>query len=247
MYLERQTEPVPPVSYLQAADVLAGTHAFGAILAALFRRSRTGRGASLDVSMLEAMIAAEDITYGAIINGGEVYPGPRAGMVVHHLEGGDFAMQTVGAPQLWNRLLAAMKRPDLNDDPRFSTPLARRQNWKSLLPLILEWLDSFGTRERALAGLREARLPASPVLSPTEVVALPHLEARNAFPEIPHPTRGKVRVTAVPFHVDGHPSPPAAGAPYRIGEHTRAVLGGLLGYSAARIDELAQASVIAAP
>ena len=245
MYLERQTQPVPPVSYLQAADVLAGTHAFGAILAALYRHGRTGRGAYVDVSMLEAMIAAEDITYGAIINGGEVYPGPRAGMVVHRLEGGDFAMQTVGAPQLWNRLLAAMKRPELNDDPRFSTPLGRRQNWPVLVPIILEWLDGFVTRERALAGLREARLPASPVLSPTEVVALPHLEARNAFPEIPHPARGKVRVTALPFHVDGRSSPPAAGAPHRIGEHTRDVLGGLLGYSAARIDELARANVVA--
>jgi len=247
MHLERQTQPVPPVSYLQAADVLAGTHAFGAILAALFRHGRTGRGACLDVSMLEAMIAAEDITYGALINGGEVYPGPRAGMVVHRLEGGDFAMQTVGAPQLWNRLLAAMKRPELADDPRFSTPLARRQNWPHLLPIILAWLDGFGTRERALAGLREARLPASPVLSPVEVVALPHLEARNAFPEVPHPARGKVRVTASPFHVDGRPSPPAAGAPHRIGEHTRGVLGGLLGYDAARIDELARANVIAVP
>ena len=245
MHLERQGQTEPPVSYLQAADVLAGAHAFGAILAALYRRSRTGRGAYVDVSMLEAMVAAEDITYGALINGGDVYPGPRAGMVVHHLEGGNFAMQTVGAPQLWNRLLAAMKRPELNDDPRFSTPLARRQNWPALLPIIKAWLDGFGTRERALAGLREARVPASPVLSPTEVVALPHLEARQAFPEVPHPTRGKVRVTAVPFHVDGRPTPPAAGAPYRIGEHTRQVLGDLLGYPAARIDELAQAGVIA--
>src|SRR5262245_47306423 len=104
MHLERQTDPGPRVGYLQAADVLAGTHAFGAILAGLVRRGRTGAGAYLDVSMLEAMIAAEDITYGAIINGGDVYPGPRAGMVVETLDGGDVAMQTVGAPQLWARL-----------------------------------------------------------------------------------------------------------------------------------------------
>jgi crotonobetainyl-CoA:carnitine CoA-transferase CaiB-like acyl-CoA transferase len=37
---------------------------------------------------------------------------------------------------------------------------------------------------------------------------------------------------------------PTAGAPYRIGEHTRDVLGGLLGYSASRIDELAKAGAI---
>jgi crotonobetainyl-CoA:carnitine CoA-transferase CaiB-like acyl-CoA transferase len=244
MHLEQQTFPTPPVGYLQAADVLAGTHAFGAIVAALFRHGRTGRGAYLDVSMLEAMIAAEDITYGAIINGGDEYPGPRAGMLVHGLDGGHFAMQTVGAPQLWPRLLEAMKRPELADDPRFATPLARRQNWPALLPILQQWLDGFGTRERAMEALRAARLPTAPVLTPAEVVAHPHLEARQAFPEVPHPARGKVRVTAIPFHVDGRPSAPAGGAPYRIGEHTRHVLGGLLGYSAGRIDELARLGAI---
>ena len=244
MHLERQSDPEPRVGYLQAADVLAGTHAFGAILAGLVRRGRTGDGAYLDVSMLEAMIAAEDITYGAVINGGAVYPGPRAGMIVHTLAGGDFAMQTVGAPQLWARLCEAMKRPDLGDDPRFATPMLRRQNWPALRQLILAWLDRFGTRERALEALRAARLPASPVLSPIEVAAHPHLEARRAFPEVPHPARGKVRVTATPFQVDGQPTAPVAGAPYRIGEHTRQVLGEVLGYATSRIDELARAGVI---
>ena len=244
MHLERQSDPEPRVGYLQAADVLAGAHAFGAILAGLVRRGRTGDGAYLDVSMLEAMIAAEDITYGAVINGGAVYPGPRAGMIVHTLAGGDFAMQTVGAPQLWARLCEAMKRPDLGDDPRFATPMLRRQNWPALRQLILAWLDRFGTRERALEALRAARLPASPVLSPIEVAAHPHLEARRAFPEVPHPARGKVRVTATPFQVDGQPTAPVAGAPYRIGEHTRQVLDEVLGYATSRIDELARAGVI---
>jgi crotonobetainyl-CoA:carnitine CoA-transferase CaiB-like acyl-CoA transferase len=82
------------------------------------------------------------------------------------------------------------------------------------------------------------------VLSPTEVAALPHLEARRAFPEVPHLTRGKVRVTSTPFQVDGRPTGPSAGAPYRIGEHTRQVLGEVLGYGSARIEELARAGAI---
>jgi crotonobetainyl-CoA:carnitine CoA-transferase CaiB-like acyl-CoA transferase len=244
MHLERQTDPGPRVGYLQAADVLAGTHAFGAILAGLVRRGRTGHGAYLDVSMLEAMIAAEDITYGAVVNGGAVYPGPRAGMVVHSLEGGDFAMQTVGAPQLWARLCEAMKRPDLAEDPRFATPMLRRQNWPALRDLIVEWLDGFVTRERALEALRAARVPASPVFTPLEVVAHPHLAARRAFPEVPHPGRGTVRVTSTPFQVDGRPTGPTTPAPYRIGEHTRQVLREVLGYDASRIDDLAAAGVV---
>ena len=165
------------------------------------------------------MIAAEDVSYGAVLNGGEVSVGPRVGMVVHRLEGGDYAMQTVGSPQLWARLCAAMKRPELDADPRFATPILRRQNWPALRDVIVGWLDGFGTRERALEALRAARLPCSPVLSPAEVVAHPHLEARHAFPEVPHPARGKVRVTATPFHVDGQPVSPTAG---RALSHRRA-------------------------
>jgi crotonobetainyl-CoA:carnitine CoA-transferase CaiB-like acyl-CoA transferase len=110
---------------------------------------------------------------------------------------------------------------------------------------VLAWLDGFTSREAALEALRAARVPAAPVLSPPEVAALPHLEARGAFPEVPHVARGKVRVTATPFHVDGGPVPPRAGAPHRIGEHTRQVLGEMLGYSSARIEELVAAKVVA--
>ena len=74
MDLERGGESTPRVSYLMTADVLAGTHAFGAICAALVRRGRNGRGAYLDVSMLECLIAADDMTYASLLNGGPVQP-----------------------------------------------------------------------------------------------------------------------------------------------------------------------------
>jgi crotonobetainyl-CoA:carnitine CoA-transferase CaiB-like acyl-CoA transferase len=245
MYLEQQTDPAPRPGYLQAADVLAGTHAFGAILAALWRRARTGRGAYLDVSMLECMVGAEDINYGGMLNAGAEYPGPRPGMIVHGIGGRHVAMQTVGAPQLWPRLIAMMDRPDLASDPRFATPAARREHWAELSPIICKWLDRFATVEDAVKTLTAARVPASTVLSPAEVVAHPHLKERQAFPEIEHPGRGKVRITAVPFHVDRRPVTPRGAAPYRVGEHTRAVLGEVLGYSRERIEELLKLGTIA--
>jgi CoA:oxalate CoA-transferase len=246
MHLEQQTDPAPRPGYLQAADVLAGTHAFGAILAALWRRARTGRGAYLDVSMLECMVGAEDINYGGMLNAGSEYPGPRPGMIVHGIGGRHVAMQTVGAPQLWPRLVAMMNRPDLESDARFATPAGRRENWAALHPIICAWLDRFKTVEEAVKTLTAARVPASAVLSPAEVVAHPHLAERQAFPEIEHPGRGTVRITAVPFHVDRRPVKPRGGAPYRVGEHTRAVLGEVLGYSRERIEELVKLGTIAA-
>jgi crotonobetainyl-CoA:carnitine CoA-transferase CaiB-like acyl-CoA transferase len=238
MDLGRDPDPAPRVAYLQAADVLAGTHAFGAISAALFRRARTGRGAHLDVSMLEAVVAAEDLNYGAILNTGEPLRGARSGMIVHRIGDRSIVTQTVGSPQLWPRLLKLMDRPDLNEDPRFASPLLRRRNWLPLKQIIVEWLDRFPTAEAALAALNGARLPCAPVLTPEEVVAHPHLAARRFFPEISHPKRGRVRVTGMPFHVDGDPLAPAGPAPYRPGEHSRQVLSEILGYPDDRIRAL---------
>ncbi|MEK7838091.1 MAG: CoA transferase [candidate division NC10 bacterium] len=247
MHLEQGEEPAPRASNLQAADVLAATHAASAILAAIIRRSRTGRGAHLDVSMLEALIAADSVTYAAVLNGGEEHGNPRPGMIVAPIGDGYVALQFVGAPQLWPRLLAVMGRPELDRDPRFDSDEKRRVNWGDLRQIVESWLATFRTMAGALKALSDARIPCAPVLRPAEVIAEPHLSERQFFPAVPHPARGAVRVTASPFHLDGVPVHPRGPAAYRVGEHTRAVLGDLLGYPAERIDELRRSGVIDIP
>ena len=246
MDLDRGGESRPRVAYLQAADVLAGAHAFGAICAALVRRGRNGRGAYLDVSMLECLVAADDLTYGAILNGGKVAREPRIGMVVQAIGGRYLAMQSAGAPHLWSRLVALIGRPGLEADPRFATPMARRTNWHALLEILRDWLGGFDSVDQAVQTLAAARIPAVPMLSPEEVIEHPQLAARSAFPEIDHPGRGRVRITALPFHVDRRPLAPAGPAPYRVGEHTREVLAEL-GYDAARIRGLQARQVVEIP
>jgi CoA:oxalate CoA-transferase len=247
MDLDRGDEPKPRVAYLQAADVLAGAHAFGAICAALVRRGRSGRGAYLDVSMLECLVAADDMTYAALLNGGTVQRQPRIGMVVHPIGGRYVAVQSAGAPHLWSRLSALIGRPGLATDPRFATPMARRTNWPALLEILHEWLDGFNSVDEAVKTLSAARIPAVPMLSPEELVVHPQMAARSAFPEIEHPARGRIRVTALPFHVDKRPVAPGGPAPYRVGQHTREVLTGLLGYSDERVKTLESLRVVEIP
>ena len=244
MDLERGGEAPPRAAYLQAADVLAGAHAFGAICAALLRRARSGKGAFVDVSMLECLIAADDITFGAALNGASVERRPRAGMLVHGLGDRYVAMQTAGAPHLWIRLTQLMQRPDLVDDPRFATPMDRRRNWDVLAAMLREWLDTLGDVETAVRILAQGRVPCAPMLTVEQVVTHPHLKEREAFPDVAHPVRGSVRVTATPFHLDGAPVHPAGPAPHRVGEHTGEVLREVLGYSQARIDALLRDKVI---
>src|SRR5262245_51762430 len=128
MYLEQGDEPAPRASNLQAADVLAATHACSAILAALLRRGRTGRGPYPDVSMLEALVGADSITFASVLNGGDEHGNPRPGLLVYEIDGRYLALQSVGAPRLWSRLLRVMGRTDLADDPRFTSSDLRRKN-----------------------------------------------------------------------------------------------------------------------
>jgi formyl-CoA transferase len=196
--------------------------------------------------MLEALIAADSVTYAAVLNGGEEYGNPRPGMIVAPIGDRYLAMQFTGSPELWPRLLSVMN-PELGRDPRFDTSEKRRANWRELRPIVESWLAAFGTIEDAIKTLAEARIPCAPVLRPAEVIAESHLATRQFFPAVPHPARGTVRVTASPYHIDGEPLRPRGPAAYRVGEHTRAVLGDLLGYPVERIAELLRTRVIDAP
>ncbi len=247
MELERNQESAPRVGYFQTADILAATHAFGAILAALVQRERTGRGSHIDVSMLECLIAAEDVAYGAVLNGGLPLPGPRAGMLVSRIGERYLALQIVGGPQFWPRLAGLMGRAELATDPRFATREARTANRVELEVIVNQWLSRFETVEEALAELTAARVPCAPVLTPAEMAAHPHLAERAAFALVNHPTRGKVKVTTAPFKFSRAPIRPAGDAPYRAGEDSAKVLTDLLGYSPERIERLVRAGAVSLP
>ena len=192
-------------------------------------------------------MSADDLTFQSLLNGGIVERRPRVGMVVHPIGERHVAMQTVGAPHLWSRLVETIGKPELATDPRFATVQARRENWDALQQVYRDWLDSFKSVDEAVEAMSAARVPAMPMLTPEEVVDHPQLVSRQAFPEVDHPAAGRVRVTATPFHVDGKPTHPQDRAPYRIGEHTRVVLADILGYSDDNIAKLQTSGAIELP
>lgn len=245
MELERGGTAAPRASNLQAADVLAGGQAFGAICAALLRRARNGRGAFIDLSMLECLIAADDINFPALLNGTPVTRAPRGNMVVQAIGDRSVAMQLGGAASMWPRLTELMGKPELQQDARFATSKARRENWPALATLLGDWLASFESVDQAVDILSRSRIPNVPMLNPEEVVVHPHLAGRNAFPSVNHPVSGSARVTATPFQIDGSAVVPSGPVPYRIGQDGQDVLTSWLGCSQAEVQQLAtQGAVI---
>ena len=239
MELERDVNLPPRVSNLQVADVLAGTHAFGLVCAALLRRSKTGQGAYLDVSMLECLICADDLNFSALLNGFEAHRKPRTSMIIHAVGEKHIAMQLGGAPGMWEKLAKIMNKPELIHDERFSSGPARRQNWPLVLEIVHAWLDTFNSVQEVLSLLTPERFPAVPMMQPEEIIDHPHLNFRKAFTTLEHPKRSEgVRITATPFHVDGDCLPPPLSAPWKIGQDTLEVLESLLDYDQEKMNAL---------
>lgn len=185
----------PAANGIFIADVLGGTHAFGAIQAALYQREKTGQGQHIDVSMLEAMV-------GMLVYETQAaqFPGdPRRPLYTPLRTSDGFIMVAPTSPRNFEQLSEAVGHPEWQQDPRFLTNADRNRNWALLLGLVEEWSQHL-TGAEAEAILSRHGVPCGLYRGVDEVLADPQLAARGAFAEI-HDGAGSYRVTNPPFRM----------------------------------------------
>ncbi len=212
---------------VSVADIASGVYAFSSILAALLQRQTTGRGADIQISMLESLV--EWIMPAAYVARYTGRPPARAG-VRHSLivpYGGyrvgdgssvNLAVQNEGQ---WRRLCnIVLERPALADDPRFATNELRLANRAELEPLI-ESILAAHTRESAEARLTQADVPFGTINQLDDVLRHPQLEARGRWFNIPSSV-GDLQALHHPLNIAGMPR--LAGRIPELGQHTQEVL-----------------------
>ena len=243
---ETERDPIPePVSH---ADIAAGMAAAQGILAALFRRERTGEGAWIDASMCEAMIAQNEWT-AVEANGGPDYerspfrPG-RAAVV----QLGDAAGTWVAVPgspaAVVVPFLRVWGRDDLLADERFATMEARSANLDACRDLIAEFalrFDSFEAFEQTMSN--GARLPIGELRSAADTLTADWAVDRHAYVDVPSGEDGTVTVNRASLRIAGTDCGPRSGAKH-LGADNAAVLTALLGLSRADVDDLLRNGVI---
>jgi CoA:oxalate CoA-transferase len=223
-------------------DIGAGLFATIGILAALNERGRTGKGAYVDVAMLDAQLAILENAVARYLNTGEV---PRRIGSRHPLIAPFQAFPTRDHPIViccdteaqWERLCQVIGCDELIGRPPFEDGNSRAQHHAELEPLLVRALASRG-RDEWLAALEAAAVPAGPINSIADVVADPHVQARGMIARL---ARGAF--VAQPIHMSTHATFPER-APPALGQHTREVLTEV-GYTSDQIDRLARTGAIA--
>jgi len=229
------------------ADINAGLFSVIGILLALRARDTTGRGQYIDVSMLDSMISAMSSNYMSFLGSGKV-PRPLGSgfpTVVPYrvFDANDRRFSiAVGSEKLWSTFSRVIGRPDLETHPDFASNARRVENRHALEAILSAVFRERGAEEW-IARLRAAGVPCSPVRNFAEVSADAQTALRNMFPTIDCPVAGPHRVTGPAVKLSETPARIGAPAP-ELGEHTAAVLSGLLGLDSPALDRLADAGVI---
>jgi crotonobetainyl-CoA:carnitine CoA-transferase CaiB-like acyl-CoA transferase len=209
------------------ADTLGGLAAALAVTSALFRRERTGEGATIDVSMLEtAMVAMGWVVSNHLATGRE--PTPLGNENFTASPSGTFrtadGLLNISANRQtqFETLCGLLSLDALPRDPRFARREDRLRHRDQLHDLIENALQSQDSAHWETA-LSDAGVPAGRVLSVADAITSDQLRARELVHEVPFGDEEAVSVLGNGIRVDGQVSRPRSGPP-RLGEHTDQIL-----------------------
>jgi len=213
------------------ADIVSGTYAFGAIMAALAQRHATGLGQHIDVSMLETMLT---LMVGEVQSAQFPVAPPGRPMFGPVRTKDGFIMPAVASEKTFQSLCQAAGHPEWITDPRFALYPDRRNNWGDLVDLLETWSTTQTTTE-CQAAFDAAGVPSSPYRTVKEVLADPQLAHRGALTEV-HDKGGTFKVVNPPFRLSGAPVQVARFAA-ELGQHTTEILE-MAGYAAEEIKKM---------
>jgi crotonobetainyl-CoA:carnitine CoA-transferase CaiB-like acyl-CoA transferase len=233
----------PDYCGIYIADVLTGTYAFGAIMAALYQRreprdGQTGGGQMIDVSMLESMLS---LTLSEIQLAQFEVRLPSRPIFGPIVTKDGYVNLSVASERTFQNLAAACERRDWVGDPRFAQYRDRRDNWGQLIDEVEIW-STQRTSAEVQAVFDRHGVPASPYRTVAEALADPQLAHRGSLAEV-HDRGGSFRVLNPPFRFS---AATAAARPFvaALGEHSAALLAEL-GYGSSEISALTEAGITA--
>ena len=225
-------------------------HLFGAICAALYQRTHTGRGQRVQISMRAGILNlcrvklrdqqrlkhgplkeysqfGEGIPFGdAVPRAGNDSGGGQLGNAIHcKPHGPNDWLYVVVQEAVWEdlakRIGPDVGMPEMASDPRFAKISDRRKNQNLMWTLISKFAEKYTKRE-LMAILNPLDVPCGPIMSTEDLATDEHVRGRDMWVELDHPQRGKWFNVGMPIKLSA--SPAQIKRSPMLGEHTETVL-----------------------
>ncbi len=224
-------------------DYFTGSLTIGAVMMALFERTRTGRGQYIDTSLLGSAAAMQ---VGRLVWASDREPidevrdalNDRIARIYDSADGRFYVY--LDADGFWERGLDVLGLEGLKRDPRFATHLGRHAERERIIAEVQEVLLT-RTADEWVELFEEAGVPSAKVRPPSALLEDDQMRAMGFLTEVAHPELGTLRMVGAPYRLEASSTREAA-APL-LGEHTDEILSGE-GYSADEIAALRGSEVI---
>jgi crotonobetainyl-CoA:carnitine CoA-transferase CaiB-like acyl-CoA transferase len=249
MLYARQGADTPRYAPVTIADRVAGLQAAIALLSAVFHARRTGRGQAVEVPMFEALaqFVMGDHLAGATFEPPLGTTGYERMLAEHrkpYATADGYLGVLIYNDKQWKRFFDLIGRPELSDAEMFRTHGARAANIAAVYAFVAEILRT-RTSDEWLALLEGSDIPVARLHTTESLLADPHLRHVGFYPELDHPTEGRIR-TLAPVGAYSATPPAIRRLPPRAGEHGAEILREA-GYADAEIDDLLRRGITRFP
>jgi formyl-CoA transferase len=238
----------PPVRpNLSIGDTLASLHGVIGALLALHHLKSGGQGQVIDVALyesvfnvMESLLPEYDALGVVRERSGSALPG-IAPSNLYACSDGAYVLIAGNADSLYHRLMTAIGRTDLRDDPDLARNDGRAARMAEIDDAIGAWTAE-RTQAAVLAAMEQAEVPAGRIYSAADIAADPHYAARGMIEQIVAADGEPLKVPGIVPKLSSTPGAIRSAAP-ALGEHTDEVLRAV-GYSDAEIAELRKRKVL---
>jgi formyl-CoA transferase len=251
----------PLVTGAQIGDSGTGLHLALGIVAALYQRTRTGRGQKVLCAMQDGVLNlarvklrdqqrlahGEGIAFGdSVPRAGNDSGGGQPGWILKckgYESDPDAYIYFITQAPVWGAICDVIGKPEWKTDPDYATPNARLPRLRHIFATVEQWTMT-KTKFDAMDILNKLDIPCGPILSMKELAHEPSLRATGTVVEVDHPTRGTYLTVGNPIKLSDSPAD-VRRSPL-LGEHTDEVLRDVLRYSDKEIGDIKASGAISA-
>jgi len=227
-------------------DLAGGLFAANGILAALYQREHTGRGQSIDISLLDCQISLLTYRGEYYFVGGEIAQPVGSGHVSAHpirafkTKTFDIVLD-LNTQNIFERFCRKIGRDELADNPKFQSREARFDNRAEIYSIFEEiFLEKTGEE---WLDLLETEIPIAPINTVDKALNDPQVLGRNMVVEVDYGKGKKLKILGNPIKMS-EITEEVFTTPPRLGEHNEPVLKELLGYSSQEIQQLREENIM---